>query len=196
MYWMAIVVQITQLWQQISNIFSNAWNTYVASPLQKFNTSISNFFTGLKNSAMQWGKNVIQGIVDGINSMAANVSNAASNIASQIAANLGFHSPTREGPGHDSDKWMPNLNRMLVKGLNAGIPQINAAVTQLVQPLAQIGTSNQNVYPPTVTAGAGGAAYAGNQYLTVELDGDVITDAVLNRQARTTRIKTGMRRAA
>jgi TP901 family phage tail tape measure protein len=195
-YWNIVASSVTQMWLQISSIFSNAWNTYISGPINRFVTSLANTFTNVKNSAVQWGRNVIQGIVDGINGMASQVANAASNIAKQIAANLGFHSPTKEGPGSDSDTWMPNLNKMLVRGLNAGVPQINAAVNQMVQPLAQIGSaSNEGIYPQTVTAGAA-SVYGGDQYITVELDGDPILEAVANKQTRNTRIRTGMRRAA
>jgi tape measure domain-containing protein len=91
---------------------------------------------GVASQAAQWGRNVVQNIVNGINAMASSVASAASNIAGQIKSNLGFSSPTKEGPGSTADKWAPAFIKMYTQGLRAGIPQLHAAVSDLVKPLA------------------------------------------------------------
>jgi Phage-related minor tail protein len=52
---------------------------------------------------------------------------AAASAAAQVAAMVGVASPTKEGPLSKSDKWMPNLMKMLASGITSGLPLINDA---------------------------------------------------------------------
>jgi len=61
------------------------------------------------------GKNLIGGLIDGIKSKFGDLKNTVAKGAGIIGNFLGFSSPTKEGPGSKSDKWMPNLMMMLAK---------------------------------------------------------------------------------
>ncbi len=127
------------LWNNVSSVFSSAWNTYIAGPLNGIWNSISKWFTDLGTGAANSGKNFINMLVQGILSGAGAIWNAVSSIAQNIWKALGFHSPAKEGPGKDADKWMPNLINMLSKDLIAGVPKIQAAVNVVAKPLSIIG---------------------------------------------------------
>lgn len=52
-------------------------------------------------------------------------------VASNISDFLGFHSPTKRGPGSDADQWIPNLIDMMAQGLKLGEGQIEKASSAL-----------------------------------------------------------------
>jgi TP901 family phage tail tape measure protein len=99
--------------------------------LQKLVTWITTTFTNLLNNATNWGRSLVQNIINGINSMVSGVQNAASNIAQQIADHLGWHSPTKKGPGASSDKWGGNLVKTIAHSMTEHISYINAAAGQI-----------------------------------------------------------------
>jgi TP901 family phage tail tape measure protein len=113
-------------WTDMKTTLSNAWN------------DIGRFLTDLVGNAITWGKNIIQGFIDGITSMIGAVGQAASNVANTVKNFLGFHSPAKMGPGSDSDKWMPNLINMLTDGLNNGVSKIATASSAMAQPISDV----------------------------------------------------------
>ena len=66
----------------------------------------------LPNKAKQWGKDMVQGLIDGIKSMLGNVGNAVNKVAEKIKNFLHFSRPDI-GPLRDYETWMPDF----VKGL-------------------------------------------------------------------------------
>jgi TP901 family phage tail tape measure protein len=102
-------------------------------------SQLGGFFNNLASQATSWGKNIIGGVVNGINSMVGSVESAASNVAGAIKNFLGFHSPTKKGPGTEAHKWAPALVEMYASGLLNGKPKIDAAVKQLSSLLTQLG---------------------------------------------------------
>ncbi len=144
------------LWNNVSSVFSSAWNTYIAGPLNGIWNSISKWFADLGTGAANSGKNFINMLVQGILSGAGAIWNAVSSIAQNIWKALGFHSPAKEGPGKDADKWMPNLINMLSKDLIAGVPKIQAAVNVVAKPLSIIGhPAAAGVTAPVATSSGG-----------------------------------------
>lgn len=96
---------------------------------------LKGFVSGWPSQAFQWGVNLIQGLINGIGSMFSSLWNTVSNIASTIAGFLGFHSPTKLGPGREADTWMPNMMKMLTTGITAGTPGLHAALGHVMAPL-------------------------------------------------------------
>jgi TP901 family phage tail tape measure protein len=125
----------TTAWQKVSDVFSSAWSTYISGPLASLWSSLSGWFSGLASDAFTWGSAIIQGVVDGINSMLGAIGQAANNVASTITGILGFHSPPKYGPASDADTWMPNMVNLLTRGMTAGVPSVTRAATQLAQPI-------------------------------------------------------------
>src|SRR5699024_11809118 len=72
-----------------------------------FSGAIS-FITSLPGKALQWGKDFIQGLINGIKSMVQAVVDTVSGIASRIASFLHFSAPD-EGPLSDYEKWTPDF---------------------------------------------------------------------------------------
>lgn len=144
---------------------------------------LGNVLAGVANSATQWGRNVVQHIIDGINSLAGSVASAAGNIAGQIKKNLGFSSPTEEGPGSTADRWMPNFINMLSTGLIAGVPKMQSAAIATAQPLRAFAPSGAGT-AAIVAASSGGGANGGGGYGTshtfiLEVDGRQFTKQVV-----------------
>jgi len=73
----------------------------------------------------------------GISSAISRAVAAARNAAARIKSYLGFSSPTEKGPGRDSDKWAPNLMNMLARGIEAGIPRLQTAVSRAAASIQQ-----------------------------------------------------------
>jgi TP901 family phage tail tape measure protein len=131
-----IVGPLTSMWNNVRNFFSNAWNNYVSTPISNLWNSISSTISGWASKAVQWGKNLIQSFIDGINAKAGEIGGALADTAGKIAQFLGFHSPTKEGPGRESDQWAPNFIEMYAKGLEKGLPRIQAATSKLATPIS------------------------------------------------------------
>ncbi len=109
--------------KSITNTAVNIWKAITGTI-----NGIGDYFKGLFNDAFDWGKNLILCIVDGINSAIEWVGDSIKNVGQKIKDYLGFSSPTKEGPGKDADKWMPNMMGMFSEGIRQGLPDIEGAV--------------------------------------------------------------------
>lgn len=148
--------KITDTWNAIVSIFQGLWNRLVV-PLLQVATNIINWAKNLANQAIQWGKNLIQSFINGLLSMLGALLNAAAKLAGAVAKALGFHSPTEYGPGKDADKWAPNLIKMFVAGLKAGMPEVQAAFDALVNPMGKgfnLGISSSGMRFPAMGGGS------------------------------------------
>ena len=140
------LVLASMFWSAIST----AIQTYVITP-------ITNALSALITDALDWGKNLIGNIGKGITGGMGGLGNVLGNVGSSIAGFLGFHSPTKLGPGREADTWAPNLMKMYAQGLTGSIPLLataaSCAATALANGLAGGGTaSNSNL----ALAGGGG----------------------------------------
>lgn len=94
-------------------------------------SSAIRFITGLPGQAFQWGKDFIQGLINGISSMIQSVINTVSGLADRIRSFLHFSAPD-EGPLSDYETWMPDF----MKGLAGGIEKNRNLVEKAVQDVA------------------------------------------------------------
>lgn len=94
-------------------------------------SSAIRFITGLPGQAFQWGKDFIQGLINGISSMIQSVINTVSGLADRIRSFLHFSAPD-EGPLADYETWMPDF----MKGLASGIEKNRNLVEKAVQDVA------------------------------------------------------------
>ena len=106
----------------VTTVFNNIWNgikgtmgKIVSSIKEGFNQAIS-FITSLPSKALQWGKDMIMGIVNGIKSCIGAVGDAVSSVANKIKSFLHFSVPD-EGPLTDYESWMPDFMKGLAKGI-------------------------------------------------------------------------------
>ena len=94
-------------------------------------SSAIRFITGLPGQAFQWGKDFIQGLINGISSMIQSVINTVSGLADRIRSFLHFSAPD-EGPLADYETWMPDF----MKGLAGGIEKNRNLVEKAVRDVA------------------------------------------------------------
>lgn len=95
----------------------NAWNSLKSSTSNIFNAVVSSIKSILNIDLYQIGKNIIQGLVNGIGSMVKAVANkiqeVASGIKDKITGALGIHSPSR---------WMRDMvGKNIPRGIAVGI---------------------------------------------------------------------------
>ena len=161
----SIRTAVTNIWNNIKSTVSSVVNgiktvvttvfTSIVSGIRErmtnvFNavkdgfTKVKEHITGLASQALQWGKDLIMGIVNGIKSCIGEVGEAASAIADKITSFLHFSTPD-EGPLADYEKWMPDF----MNGLAKGIDKSKAVVADSVKGLAE-----DMVLSPTIDADA------------------------------------------
>ncbi len=115
-------------------------------------SSAIRFITGLPGQAFQWGKDFIQGLINGISSMIQSVINTISGLADRIRSFLHFSAPD-EGPLADYETWMPDF----MKGLASGIEKNRNLVEKAVKDVA-----SDMVLSPKVSGAEYG--YAGDTF--------------------------------
>lgn len=98
--------------------------------------------------APSWGKDMIQGIVNGIRSMISKVRDAVKDVANTISEWLHFSRPD-VGPLREYEEWMPDMIDGMVKGIDANKYKLSNAVAGLASDMS----ANM-----TVTAKGGGTA--------------------------------------
>lgn len=108
-------------------------------------SKIGDFFSDLFKDAFNWGKNLIQNIGDGIKKAWNWVVDGVKGVGQSIADFLGFGSPTKKGPGHTADEWIPNLMDMMAQGMYEDIPMIQRAAIQVANALGLTTTNRAMV---------------------------------------------------
>ncbi len=95
-----------------------------------FNSAIS-FITSLPSKALQWGKDFIDGLVNGIKSGIGAIGDAVGSIADKIKSFLHFSVPD-QGPLTTYESWMPDF----VGGLAKGITNSKELITNAIKGLS------------------------------------------------------------
>ena len=138
---------LSTIWNGISGIASSIWtaikehigNTVgrmvdgVKFAIQKIPGIFSdifgrvrNFVTSLPGEALRWGRDIIDGIADGIKGAIGKVTNAVKGVADKIRSFLHFSEPD-VGPLSDFHTYMPDMMSGLASGIKAGIPMLQKA---------------------------------------------------------------------
>lgn len=180
--WTAIKDYAAAIWQMITTIISGAltaitaiWDTAVGiftgifenirnavvekvtaikdSIVEGFTAAID-WIKSLPEQALQWGADIIQGIVDGITGAISKVGEAVSGVANKIKSFLGFSVP-EDGPLSDFDTYMPDMIELMTKGINAGKDKIRGALESLTGEMSVI--TRANVVSPSTAAVATGS---------------------------------------
>lgn len=130
-----------RVWEGISGFFQNIWNGicsvcgWIWDKITSLFKSIGDFFVNLGKEAFNWGKNLIQNIADGIKKAWNWVVDGVRDIGKSIKDFLGFGSPTKKGPGHTADEWIPNLMEMMADGMYEDMPLIQRAAIDVANTL-------------------------------------------------------------
>lgn len=165
-HWDEVKAAMQAVWDKVVEVFSNIANWFKTNVIDP----IVNFFTGLWDSitsivgkikdaivnglttaidwikslpsqALQWGKDIILGIVDGIKGAVSAVGDAVKGVADKIKGFLGFSEPD-EGPLSNFHTYMPDMIDLMAKGIAAGKDKVANALSDLTGDMSLIAKSN------------------------------------------------------
>ena len=145
----SIVNIFKRAWDGISGFFTNLWDGiksmcgWIWDKITGLFSSIGDFFSDLFKDAFNWGKNLIQNIADGIKNAWNKVVDGVKSIGQSIKDFLGFGSPTKKGPGHTADEWIPNLLGMMEEDFYRGAPNIQKAAMSVASSLSLTASPNR-----------------------------------------------------
>ena len=107
----------------------------VATGMLKVISTIKEKMDQLPTMAINWGKDMIQGFINGIKNMIGKVGDAAKSIADKIKNFLHFSRPDI-GPLRDYETWMPDMVKGMVKGINKSSYLLENATDKMAQNMA------------------------------------------------------------
>lgn len=129
----------------INGNWSDAWNDLVSLVGDIFGgavniisgvlDTIAGLFVGIAQTALQWGEDLVDGIISGIESKIDDVGKAANDIADKITSFLHFSVPD-EGPLTKYEQWMPDFMQGLADGINNNMNVVDNALIKLSSTLA------------------------------------------------------------
>lgn len=183
-------------WNSVLNFFTGLPGRFVsiASGIGNaiksgFDSAVS-FIKGLPGEALQWGKDFINGLVNGIKQAAGAIGDAVNGIAQDIRKFLHFSVPD-QGPLTDYESWMPDF----IKGMAAGIDNNKSKLINSIKSLAgNMALSIQGSMPNGVVgalAGSSGGYNSAN--ITVMLDGKVLARVLGQKLIDEIRVRTGIK---
>lgn len=154
---------LTEIWGKIVETFENIYNSisekiteakeFIINGL----TEAADFIKSLPAQAYEWGKDLIQKLIDGIGSMIDSLKNKAAEVASAISLPIHFSEP-KIGPLSKTHTFMPDMMNMLIKGIDAGIPKLAQAANRMAGALVpQTQTAGSVTTSNTVTVNVYGA---------------------------------------
>lgn len=85
------------------------------------------YLKSLPRQALQWGKDMINGFVDGIIGTVGNVINSVKNVAATIASYLHFSRPD-VGPLRNYETWMPDMMQGMASSLRTNVYRLTDAL--------------------------------------------------------------------
>lgn len=170
--WNVISSIFTTIWNFISGVAQNIWSaittaftnilTGITTTVTNIKDAIVNGFTAaidwiksLPAQAIQWGADIINGIVDGIKGAIGAVGDAVAGVADKIKSFLGFSEPD-EGPLSDFHTYMPDMIDLMSKGITAGKEKVRKALEGITGDMSVV--ANANVASPRTAAAAAGTS--------------------------------------
>lgn len=149
---------MNKTWNQIRQSTMSIWNNMSAGikatvggigrkVREGFQDAVK-YITSLPAKAIQWGKDFINGLIEGIKQKIDAVIEPIRKVASKIKEFLHFSRPDR-GPLRDYEKWMPDF----MHGLAAGIKNNQYLVEDAVKGLANSMTVSGDGTVPTQASG-------------------------------------------
>ena len=129
----AIHSNVTSIWNNIRSGVSSTVNGIVTAIQTGFNTAV-NYIRNLISQAFTWGRDLIMGIVNGIQSSVSAVGDAVSGVANTIRSWLHFSVPD-VGPLRDYESWMPDFMGGLARGIEKSRGLIKDAVGNVAEDL-------------------------------------------------------------
>lgn len=157
--WNGIKSVTTTIWNGIKNGISTVWNgikTGVSTAVGKVKEVIVSglskawdYITSIPSKALQWGKDIIMGIVDGIKGAIGWVTDAVSDVADTIFGWLHFSRPD-VGPLHYYEEWMPDFMQGMANGINKNKYKVIDEVKSLANEMTPALSSDLSMQAPNL----------------------------------------------
>ena len=123
------------LLETIGNGILNFAASLLESVNKAFAPAIEWISVNLLGKAPGWGKDMIQGLIDGIRSMIGKVKSVVKDVAKAISDFLHFSRP-ETGPLREYETWMPDMIDGLVKGIEDNKYKLSNAVSGLASDMS------------------------------------------------------------
>ncbi|MCH5305188.1 MAG: phage tail tape measure protein [Rikenella sp.] len=139
-HWDKIKGWFSGLWDGVKGIFVGAWNGIKGvfsemNPMEWIGnmwSGISEFFSALWQRFKQWGRQIIQGLIDGITGMAKKAIDGIKNIGRKIANGFksffGIHSPSKLFAEYGA-----NITAGLTVGIDGGTGKVERSTTRMAE---------------------------------------------------------------
>lgn len=195
--WNAIKDSVSNIAKNLKNAAVNAFHNLVSrigDSLSSLGSVVKNgfqsaidFITSLPSRALQWGKDFINGIANGIKNAIGAVTDAVSGVADKIRSFLHFSRPD-EGPLREYEKWMPDFMNGLADGIYRNINKIQKAAEDVS---STIDTTITGTVPKIIED----TPNIGESVIVVDGDTIVLDGKAIGKSA-TKYITTGQRRGS
>lgn len=187
--------QVTTLKTNALNAFNNL-KAGISNTVGNIKTAIINGFNGavefissLPGKALGWGRDIIQGLINGIRDKISGITEAIKDVADVIASFIHFSEPD-VGPLANFHEFMPDMTKQLAQGIRNGIPTIESAMDAMTRSMvpnmgnmaANAGTTNNNNSTNTVTLNVYGAQGQDVTQLANEIQ-NIINEQVYSKGA-------------
>ena len=189
------VNKVTDLKNKVVTAFNNLKNS-IASTVGNIRDSIVNgfqnainFITSIPSRAIGWGRDIINGLVEGIRSAISKITDVMGNVADTIASFIHFSEPDR-GSLANFHTFMPDMMNQLAQGITRGIPKIESAMDAMTRSMvpsmgnmaANAGTTNNDNSTNTITLNVYGAQGQDVTQLANEIQ-NIINEQVYSKGA-------------
>jgi TP901 family phage tail tape measure protein len=178
----------TNAWNAVSRVFSSAYNTYIAPPLNSLISSIKTLWNSFVSGAETMGADLINAIASGISGAAGAVGNAIHSAIGGALSSLGFHNI----PGFAGGVQNFGGGWAIVGEKGPELVQLPRGASVYPNGTGPMGGSGGGAVS---SGGSGAGPDGGNQTIYVMLDGGVLMQAVASRQASTVQIAHSRRAA-
>lgn len=170
-----MVERVKQAFVNMKNAISNTVVNIRSAIVNGIQGAVD-FITSLPGQAVQWGKDFIQGLIDGIRSMIGKITSAVSDIADTIFGWLHFSRPD-VGPLRQYETWMPDMMAGMARGIRQNAWQLEDALNAATSHMAPVAVQTQ--------AGDGGGVNMGGVTIQINapagMDVNALADAVAYR---------------
>ena len=182
-------LSLTDIWELIKRMFFAYvdfvinFGPNVVNAVKGIWETVNDYMNGLPDKMLQFGKDIIQGLINGIKNMAAKAWEAVTGVVGGV-----INAAKSLLKSSSPSKVFMEIGEGIGQGLEQGIDAMRKSV----------GVSMQNIVTPPVamTGGGsmtGGAVNSGGATIIIELDGRQIGKSVFQHLPSEIRLKTGLR---
>lgn len=147
-----VVENFKEFGRQTKNVYEavKEFANSVPPTITQMKEAIVEKFTEMITSAKNWGKDMIQGFIDGIKGKISALKDSIHNVAETIASQLHFSRPD-EGVLRNYETWMPDFIKGMAKGIDSNAYILQNAVSGLADKMQM--DISPNPYGQAVTIG-------------------------------------------